>query len=147
VTGVLASSHARSAEVAAAWKGRAAFPDIGAVAASDAEVVHVCSPNVTHAPFVEALLKAGKHVICEKPLGISLPEAEHMYALATKSGLVATVPFVYRYHPIVREVRSRAAAGDFGRWNLLHGHYLQDWLLSDQASNWRVDGARGGPSR
>src|SRR5947208_10491289 len=63
VIGVLASSHARSAEVAAAWKVREAFPDIGAVAASDAEVVHVCSPNVTHAPFVEALLKAGKHVI------------------------------------------------------------------------------------
>ena len=147
VIGVLASSHARSAEVAAAWKVREAFPDIGAVAASDAEVVHVCSPNVTHAPFVEALLKAGKHVICEKPLGISLAEAEHMYTLATKSGLVATVPFVYRYHPIVREVRCRAAAGDFGQWNLLHGHYLQDWLLSAQASNWRVDGARGGPSR
>ena len=60
---------------------------------------------------------------------------------------MATVPFVYRYHPVVREIRARVQAGEFGDWNLLHGHYLQDWLLSAQASNWRVDPAQGGQSR
>ena len=147
VIGVLASSSARSAKAARAWQVREAFADIDAVAASDADVVHVCSPNATHAPFVETLLSAGKHVICEKPLGVSLEQAERMADLAARSGLVATVPFVYRYHPVVREIRGRAAAGDFGAWNLLHGHYLQDWLLSARASNWRVDAGLGGPSR
>ena len=107
----------------------------------------MCSPNVTHARYVEALLAAGKHVVCEKPLGISLAEAEWMNALAERAGVVATVPFVYRYHPVVREIRARAQAGEYGRWNLLHGHYLQDWLLSPAASNWRVDPAQGGASR
>ena len=103
--------------------------------------------NVTHARYVEALLAAGKHVVCEKPLGVSLAEAERMNALAERVGVVATVPFVYRYHPVVREIRARAQAGEYGRWNLLHGHYLQDWLLSPAASDWRVDPVQGGTSR
>jgi predicted dehydrogenase len=48
---------------------------------------------------------------------------------------------------VVREIRARVQAGDFGRWHLLHGQYLQDWLLSSRASNWRVDPALGGESR
>jgi len=57
------------------------------------------------------------------------------------------LPFVCRYHPVVREIRARAQAGEYGRWNPLHGHYLQDWLLSPAASNWRADPAQGGASR
>ena len=147
VVGVLGSSLARSAEVARAWSVDGAYADIDELLAGSADVVHVCSPNATHAPFVEAVVRAGKHVVCEKPLGISLAEAERMTALADAAGVVATVPFVYRYHPMVREIRARAQAGDFGDWNLLHGHYLQDWLLSPTASSWRVDPAQGGPSR
>jgi predicted dehydrogenase len=147
IVGVLGSSPSRSAQVAADWDVRTAYSDIDDVLAGPADIVHVCSPNATHAAYVEALVAAGKHVICEKPLGVSLVEAERMNDAATKAGVVATVPFVYRYHPIVREIRARAQAGEFGEWNLLHGHYLQDWLLSPGASNWRVDPAQGGRSR
>ena len=147
VVGVLASTPERSAEVAQAWGVPQGFATIEDVAASDADVVHVCSPNAHHAPHVEVLLAAGKHVVCEKPLGVSVAEAERMTTLAEDAGLVATVPFVYRYHPVVREVRARVAAGELGRPNLLHGSYLQDWLLSAQASNWRVDPRQGGSSR
>ncbi len=145
--GVLGSSPQRSAEVARAWHVPNAYADLDELIRGPADVVHVCSPNATHAPYVQALVAAGKHVVCEKPLGVSLDEAERMTEAAGRAGVVATVPFVYRYHPIVREIRARAQAGDFGRWNLLHGHYLQDWLLSAAASNWRVDPALGGASR
>ena len=145
--GVLGSRPTRSAELAEQWQVATAFSDVDDVAASSADVVHVCSPNATHAPYVETLLAAGKHVVCEKPLGISLAEAERMAALSSMGGVVATVPFVYRYHPVVREIRARAQAGEFGQWNLLHGQYLQDWLLSALASNWRVDPDQGGASR
>lgn len=70
-----------------------------------------------------------------------------MAAIAAETGLVATVPFVYRYHPMVREIRARRQAGEFGEWVLLHGSYLQDWLLSPEVSSWRVDPHLGGPSR
>jgi predicted dehydrogenase len=147
VVGVLASRPDRSVEVAHEWGVVSAYADIDELAAGCADVVHVCSPNATHAPYVEAVLSAGKHVICEKPLGISRDEADRMTTLAELAGVVATVPFVYRYHPVVREIRARVQAGEYGRWNLLHGHYLQDWLHSADASNWRVDPVAGGPSR
>jgi predicted dehydrogenase len=57
------------------------------------------------------------------------------------------VPFVYRYHPLVREARARVLDGVLGRVRLIHGSYLQDWLSSPADNNWRVDVARGGPSR
>jgi len=146
VAGVLASSPERSAQVAAEW-GTEPYADVAEIAESDVDLVHVTSPNATHAPYVEALLAAGKHVICEKPLGLTVGEAEAMTEQARKAGVVATVPYVYRFHPLVREIRARAEAGEFGRWSLLHGSYLQDWLLAADSSNWRVDPAQGGRSR
>jgi len=60
---------------------------------------------------------------------------------------VATVPFVYRFYPTVREARARIAAGEAGRLWFLHGSYLPDWLAGSEATNWRVDPALGGMSR
>jgi predicted dehydrogenase len=148
VAGVLASSPRRSRRVADEWRVDRAYSDLNDVLADDrVDTVHICTPNATHAPFAEAVLRAGKHVICEKPLGVSLEQAQRMNELATESGLVATVPFVYRYHPIVRELRDRRLRGEFGNWTLIHGSYLQDWMLSPEASSWRVDPELGGPSR
>lgn len=148
VVGVLASSPDRSRQVAADWRVDTAYSSLSEVLRdSRTDVVHICTPNATHVPFAEAALRAGKHVICEKPLGISVAEVESLAALAHESGLVAAVPFVYRYHPLVREIRHRAAAGEFGRWHLVHGHYLQDWMLSPDATGWRVDPDHGGRSR
>ena len=57
------------------------------------------------------------------------------------------MPFVYRYYPMVHEARARVAAGDRGAVQLIHGTYLQDWLLTPDDDNWRVDPALGGASR
>ncbi|MFE2447012.1 Gfo/Idh/MocA family protein [Streptomyces melanosporofaciens] len=57
------------------------------------------------------------------------------------------MPYVYRYHPLVREIRSRRESGDLGELLLVHGSYLQDWLVSPDASTWRVDPRTGGASR
>ncbi|SFK19657.1 Gfo/Idh/MocA family protein [Amycolatopsis sacchari] len=146
VAGVLGSRPERSEAVAAEW-GVSAFRTYQEVLESDVDVVHICSPNGTHHDYAIAALEAGKHVVCEKPLGMSVAEAERMADKARESGLVATVPFVYRFHPVVREIRARRIAGEFGEWNLLHGSYLQDWLLSPGAANWRVDPVAGGRSR
>ncbi len=117
------------------------------IAADDVDVVHVCTPNATHGPLVRAALAAGKHVICEKPLAVSLGEATGLASAAEASGKVATVPFVYRFYPAVRLARQRVAAGETGPLRLLHGSYLQDWLADPAADDWRVDPAHGGPSR
>ena len=148
VRGVSASSPERGAEVAEAWDVPRAYRDIGeALADPQVQVVHVCTPNHLHRAMAQAALEAGKHVICEKPLATTLHDAEALSALAASAGLVATVPFVYRYHPVVREARARIAHGDLGPLRLIHGSYLQDWLLDPASNNWRVDPALGGASR
>jgi predicted dehydrogenase len=148
VRGVSASSPERGAEVAEAWDVPRAYRDISdALADPEVQVVHVCTPNHLHRAMAQAALEAGKHVICEKPLATTLQDAEVLSALAASTGLVATVPFVYRYHPVVREARARIAHGDLGSLRLIHGSYLQDWLLDPASNNWRVDPALGGASR
>jgi predicted dehydrogenase len=117
------------------------------LAADDVDVVHICTPNATHAPLVRAAIAAGKHVVCEKPLAVTPAEAEELVQLASQAGLTATVPFVYRFYPTVREARARVLDGTTGQVRLLHGSYLQDWLADDTDDNWRVDAAAGGPSR
>ena len=146
VAGVLGSRPERSAEIAAGW-GVTAFPDLDALLAADVDVVHVCTPNSTHSTYGSAALRAGRHLVCEKPIATSVPEAAELASVASVAGLVASVPFVYRHHPIVRELRARRLAGEFGNWHLLHGSYLQDWMLSPTAGNWRVRAGAGGHSR
>ncbi|GAA1825181.1 Gfo/Idh/MocA family protein [Agromyces salentinus] len=111
------------------------------------DVVHVCTPNTTHAAIARAALEAGKHVICEKPLATSTADAAALAALADERGLVAAVPFVYRFHPMAREARARIARGEAGRLLSVQGAYLQDWLSAPFDDDWRVDTALGGPSR
>jgi predicted dehydrogenase len=115
--------------------------------ADDVNVVHVCTPNALHVPQAEAAIRAGKHVICEKPLATDPADARRLVEAAADAGLVAAVPFVYRFYPSVREARARIGAGDAGPLWLLHGSYLQDWLAGSDAINWRVDPKLGGASR
>ena len=144
----MASSPERSRQVAEEWRVEQAYANLDEVVASDAEIVHICTPNASHVPYAVALLEAGKHVLCEKPLGVGLEDAEQANAVAERTGLVNTIPFAYRFHPMAREMRHRVhdEAG-FGAVNLLHGHYLQDWLLDPRSTSWRVDPKAGGPSR
>jgi predicted dehydrogenase len=113
----------------------------------DIDVIHICTPNHLHALFAEKALATGKPVVCEKPLATDLASARQMAAAADATGMVTSVPFVYRYYSIVREARARVQQGEPGRLHLLHGSYLQDWLSSAQATDWRVDPGRGGNSR
>lgn len=148
VVGVVASSAQRSREAAeriGAERGYASVDELLSDTAID--VVHVCTPNAQHAPQTLAALAAGKHVVTEKPLATSAAVAAHLARAAMPVGVVAAVPFVYRYHPMVREARARVGAGELGRLLSLQGSYLQDWLLDETDGNWRVDPAEGGSSR
>jgi predicted dehydrogenase len=148
LAGIVASSPERSEQVSRELGAEAVFADAEELIASDeVDVVHVCAPNDLHASLTVAALAAGKHVVCEKPVAFTPSGAEELIGAAEAAGRVVTVPFAYRYYPIVREARARVRSGGIGAVRLVHGTYLQDWLLTPEDDNWRVDADRGGPSR
>ncbi len=145
----IASSTRASAERAATALGyqRAHADPFTLIADPEIDVVHICTPNVTHVEYASAALATGKHVICEKPLATSAEQGDVLAQEAARLGLTATVPFAYRFHPMVREAQARVASGEIGSLLNFQGVYLQDWLLEEQDDDWRVDPNLGGPSR
>jgi predicted dehydrogenase len=111
-------------------------------------VVHNCTPNNLHLEINEKIIKAGKHVFSEKPLGMSSLETAKMLKLLEQNPRVTgAVNFNYRMNPLVQDMKNRVRNGDIGKVNLVHGSYLQDWLLYDTDYNWRVEPEISGPSR
>ncbi|MCU1509825.1 MAG: Myo-inositol 2-dehydrogenase [Glaciihabitans sp.] len=145
---VAGSSIDRATDSSADWRFKVPVVSVEALLADRSiDVVHICVPNHLHYEYSVAAIEAGKHVVCEKPLALTPEQAADLTARAARAGVVATIPFVYRYHPLVVEAHSRVGSGDAGRIHLVHGSYLQDWLSSSDDENWRVEAQRGGDSR
>ncbi len=147
VAGVLGSSPTRSKSVAAEWGVARGYASLDEVIADRPDVIHVCTPNKTHLDYALAIAEAGIHLVLEKPIAMTADDAERIVDAVDRAGIVATVPFVYRFHPMIREIRARRIAGELGDVLLAHGTYLQDWLASPDTSSWRVDPEQGGASR
>ena len=148
VAGVLASNPQSGAAAAERLGAERAYSDASELLAdTSVDVVHVCTPNHLHEELAAQALAAGRHVVCEKPLAVDATGAARLVEAASEAGHVAAVPFVYRYYPVVHEARARIAGGESGAVHLVHGTYLQDWLLSPADDNWRVDADLGGASR
>ena len=111
------------------------------------EVVHITSPNHLHHEHASAALRAGKHVVCEKPLAMTAVESAELLQLAEQSGRVHAVNFNLRFYPLCRHVRGLVKQGELGDIRLISGHYLQDWLLLDTDWNWRLEPELGGGLR
>jgi predicted dehydrogenase len=108
------------------------------------QAVHICTPNSLHFEMAAAALRAGKHVLCEKPLATSLAEAKEMVRLAREMNLANCTFHNLRYYPQVQNMRRMCEAGELGEILVAQGTYSQDWLLFDTDWNWRVE---VGPSR
>ena len=111
------------------------------------DAVHVCTPNALHFPIVKAALEAGKHVLCEKPLALSVAEAREMVALARETKLRNCTFHNLRYYPMVQQARRMCEAAELGEILIVQGTYSQDWLLYDTDWNWRLLASEGGASR
>ncbi len=111
------------------------------------EVVHVTSPNHLHHPQVKAILAAGRHVVCEKPLAMTSQESAELVRVAAESGRINAVNFNIRFYPLNQHVADLARDRRLGEIRLVSGHYFQDWLLLDTDWNWRLEPALGGSLR
>ncbi|WP_089104312.1 Gfo/Idh/MocA family protein [Streptomyces hyaluromycini] len=147
VVGVVGSTPGKGRRAAAEFGAGQGFDSVEDVLRHGVDVLHVCTPNATHAEFCRAALAAGVPVVCEKPLATDAATARELTELAAERGLVTAVPFVYRYYASARAARDRIRRpGHRPPW-LIHGSYLQDWLADAEATNWRVDPADGGATR
>ncbi len=148
VVGVLGSSADRGTARAAEIGVGQAYPSLEALLADDSvDVVHVTSPNHAHFPQVMAILKAGKHVICEKPLAMTSAQSAEMVEMAAASGKVCAVCYNIRFYPLNQQAHGMVAQGELGRIRFVTGHYHQDWLAKPTDWNWRLHADKGGALR
>jgi len=104
----------------------------------DIDVVDIVTPNDSHAEIAIAALQAGKHVICEKPLARTGPEAKTMADAAKKAGVINMVAFNYRRTPGVAMARKLIEEGRIGKILDFRGTYLQDWSADPNGPlSWR----------
>ena len=114
-------------------------------ARADVDGVTICTPNASHCTDVLLALGHGKHVLCEKPLALSVAEGQTMARLAASSGRVHQVAFTYRYLYGVAELRRRVHAGEIGEPFLFRAHHeYWDGLRPGAAVGWREQGTAAG---
>jgi predicted dehydrogenase len=116
------------------------------------DAVSIVTPNHFHFPVAKVFLESGIHVICDKPLTTSLPDAEELVRLVQRTGLVFGLTHNYTGYPMVRQAREMVAAGELGKLRIIQVEYPQDWLTTpleqtgQKQAAWRTDPARSGPA-
>jgi predicted dehydrogenase len=113
----------------------------------EVDVVHITAPNRFHCEMSLAALKAGKHVICEKPLAMNTRETARILKVARATKAVFAVNYNVRFYPAVLSLRKMVADGELGEIIHVNGSYMQDWLFKDTDYNWRLLPKEGGKLR
>src|SRR5205807_6917348 len=101
----------------------------------DVHAVVIATPNFLHAPIALAAIAAGKHVMCEKPIAMDLPEARKMQAAAEEANVRHMTAFTYRFVPAMRYMYHLVQRGDIGRPYHFRAQRFQDWF--DKNLGWR----------
>ncbi len=111
------------------------------------DAVHICTPNYLHLEQARFAIENGVSVFCEKPLTTSVKEAEMLRDLARTNKIPCGINFMFRFNPMVRQMKEMIENGDVGNVYSVHGSYLQDWLYYDTDYNWRLEPDVSGSSR
>jgi predicted dehydrogenase len=133
-----------------------AYGDFQAMAAAEAvredgiEVVTIVTPNHLHASVASVFLRAGMHVICDKPLATTVAEARDLVRVTQQTGKLFAVTYNYSGYPLIRQARAMIAAGELGDIRIVQAEYVQDWLTErleatgQKQAAWRTDPAQAG---
>src|SRR5204862_7763872 len=111
------------------WPGLVGDPAIGLFDSG--------GPNAVHAEPTILAAQAGKHVLCEKPLGRDAEESHHIWREVDATGVKHMCAFNYRFVPAVRLARELIDAGELGEIRHFRGRYLQDWADDPSLDTWR----------
>jgi predicted dehydrogenase len=102
------------------------------------DAVSIVTPDRFHLPLTLEALRAGKHVLCEKPLALHRRDARRMLAAAVKAQRIHMVNLSYRNWPALQAVARRVRAGDLGELRHVEASYLQSWLVGNYWGDWRT---------
>src|SRR5947209_4162872 len=151
---VLKAVCARSADKAREFADRWGYESVETdwkklVERKDIDLIDICTPNNTHAEIALAAAKAGKMILCEKPLAMNGPEGLKMVEAVEKAGVPNMVWYNYRRVPAVTLARKLIDEGRLGRIFHYRAKFLQDWTISPEveqggAATWRLDVAAAG---
>ncbi|MFO1140487.1 MAG: Gfo/Idh/MocA family oxidoreductase [Paracoccus sp. (in: a-proteobacteria)] len=156
VAGCFSSTPEKSAASAAELGVPRSYDDYTQMAIREArrkdgiEAVAIVTPNHMHAPVAREFLKRGIHVICDKPLTATLPEAKRLVKAAEGADALFVLTHNYTGYPMIRQARAMIAAGDLGEIRLVQVEYAQDWLAEpleasgNKQAAWRTDPAKTG---
>jgi len=114
------------------------------------EAIAIVTPNHLHFPVAKACLEGGFHVICDKPMTITVDEARELRRIAETSKRILAVTYNYSGYPMIRQAREMIARGDLGTLRVVQGEYAQDWLSENleesgqKQAAWRTDPAKSG---
>ena len=114
------------------------------------QAVAIVTPNHVHYPAAHEFLKRGIHVICDKPLTSTLPDARKLVKSAERSDALFILTHNYTGYPLIRQARQMVADGDLGDIRVVQVEYAQDWLTEDEEAHnnkqaeWRTDPQRSG---
>ena len=156
VAGCFSSTPEKSLASAADLCVPRAYASFAEMAAKEArrkdgiEAVAIVTPNHMHAPVAMQFLKRGIHVICDKPLTATLPEAKRLAKAAEASGVIFALTHNYTGYPMIRHARAMVQAGELGDLRVVQVEYAQDWLAEplegtgQKQADWRTDPARSG---
>jgi predicted dehydrogenase len=124
LTAVASRSQATAQEYAREWEIERAFGSYEAMLADpDIDVVYNSLPNHMHAEWSIRALAAGKHVLCEKPVGLTPAEVDEMAAAAQKYGKIIAEAFMYRHHPQTLKAKELVESGTIGKLQAIHGSF------------------------
>jgi predicted dehydrogenase len=158
VAGAMSSDPRIARESAAEWFLERSYPSYEEMAMTEAadadgiDFVIIATPNDLHYPIARAFLEADIHVICDKPLALTVAEAEELVRVVESGATLFALTHVYTGYPAVRQAREMVRAGRLGEIRLCLVEYTQDWLMEplehrgNKQAAWRTDPARAGLS-
>jgi predicted dehydrogenase len=147
VRAIAGSNIERTREKAQRWGVQKAYGDYRELIEDpEIDVVHNTTPNHLHFDVSMAALRAGKHVVSDKPLALNTKECIALTDAAEEAGVCNAVTFNYRGNPLIQEARARILARELGTIAFLHGSYLQDWMTDEHVYSWRMDPEKSGAS-
>ncbi len=154
IAGAMSANPDKAREAAAAWFLPRSYQSYTQMAEAEAarpdpiDFVIIATPNHLHFPVAKAFLEYGFHVVCDKPMTLTLEEAHELVQLVESKHIVFALTHAYTGYPLVRQARELVQQGAIGEVRKVLVEYVQDWLMEpiEQSGNkqaaWRTDPAR-----